>query len=48
MRWVQDFHMKPEAPVDDATMAERITMNSAVQMERIKTIVEVAAAAPVA
>jgi len=48
MRWVQDFHMKPDAPVDDATMAERITRNSAVQMERIKSIVEAAAAAPVA
>jgi aromatase len=40
MRWVQDFHMKPGAPVDDATMAEMITKNSAVQMERIKNIVE--------
>ena len=40
MRWVQDFHMKPDAPVDDPTMAEMITRNSAVQMERIKSIVE--------
>jgi aromatase len=48
MRWIQDFHMKPDAPVDDATMAERITRNSAVQMERIKTIVEAAVQAPVA
>jgi aromatase len=40
MRWVQDFHMKPDAPVDDPTMAEMITRNSAVQMERIKNIVE--------
>lgn len=48
MRWVQDFHMKPGAPVDDATMAEMITKNSAVQMERIKTIVEDAVRARVA
>lgn len=48
MRWVQDFHMKPDAPVDDATMAEMITKNSAVQMERIKTIVEDAVRARVA
>jgi aromatase len=48
MRWVQDFHMKPGAPVCDATMAERITKNSAVQMERIKTIVEDAVRARVA
>ena len=48
MRWVQEFHMKPGAPVDDATMAEMITKNSAVQMERIKTIVEDAVRARVA
>ncbi len=48
MRWVQDFHMKPDAPVDDATMAEMITRNSAVQMERIKTRVEDAVRARVA
>jgi aromatase len=48
MRWVQDFHMKPDAPVDDATMAERITKNSAVQMTRIKTLVENSVRAPVA
>jgi aromatase len=48
MRWVQDFHMKPNAPADDATMAEMITRNSAVQMERIKTIVQDAVRARVA
>ncbi len=48
MRWVQDFHMKPDAPVDDATMAEMITRNAAVQMERIKTIVQDAVRATVA
>jgi hypothetical protein len=40
--------MKPDAPVDDPTMAEMITKNSAVQMERIKTIVEDAVRATVA
>jgi aromatase len=48
MHWVQNFHMKPDAPVDDPTMAEMITKNSAVQMERIKTIVEDAVRATVA
>ncbi|GAA4203668.1 SRPBCC family protein [Streptosporangium oxazolinicum] len=43
MRWIQDFHMKPEAPVDDAGMTDRINRNSAVQMRRIKERVEEAA-----
>ena len=45
MRWVQDFEMKPDAPVDDTGMAERINRNSAVQMQRIKEQVERRAAA---
>ncbi|WP_214410569.1 SRPBCC family protein [Sphaerisporangium fuscum] len=44
MRWVQDFHMKPEAPVDDDTMAARINGNSKVQLELIRERVEKAAA----
>ena len=43
MRWIQDFHMKPQAPVDDEAMTTRINHNSAVQMARIKSIVEQAA-----
>jgi aromatase len=43
MRWVQEFHMKPEAPLDDAGMAERITRNSKIQMALIKERVEAAA-----
>ncbi|MFU8850841.1 SRPBCC family protein [Micromonospora sp. SL1-18] len=43
MRWVQEFHMKPEAPVDDATMAEHINRNSKVQLALIKERVETAA-----
>ncbi|MGE7438170.1 MULTISPECIES: SRPBCC family protein [Kitasatospora] len=40
MRWVQDFHLKPEAPLDDAAMQDRMNRNTAVQMERIKKLVE--------
>jgi aromatase len=43
MRWIQDFAMKPEAPVDDAAMAAHINKNSVVQMTRIKHLVEEAA-----
>jgi aromatase len=42
MRWVQDFHMKPEAPVDDAGMAARINHNTPIQMAGIKKIIEAA------
>lgn len=48
MRWVQDFEMKPAAPLDDAGMTERLDTNTAVQMELIRTRVEAAAAASVA
>lgn len=43
LRWVQDFHMKPQAPVDDDAMTKRINRNSAVQLERIKHLIEQAA-----
>lgn len=45
MRWIQDFHMKPEAPIDDAGMTERLNTNTAVQMKLIKQKVEAAAIA---
>ncbi|GAA3732006.1 aromatase [Spinactinospora alkalitolerans] len=45
MRWLQDFEMKPQAPVDDAGMAERLNRNSPIQMRAIKERVEAAAAA---
>jgi aromatase len=45
MRWVQDFHMKPQAPVDDAAMTERLNRNTRIQMDRIKAILEARAAA---
>jgi aromatase len=40
LRWVQDFEMRPDAPLDDAGMRDRINRNSAVQMQRIKERVE--------
>ncbi|SER90646.1 aromatase [Lentzea xinjiangensis] len=47
MRWVQDFAMKPDAPVDDAAMTKHINDNSRVQMALIKRKVEeVACTAP--
>lgn len=44
MRWVQDFAMKPTAPVDDAGMTARINRNTPVQMARIKELIESGAA----
>lgn len=46
MRWIQDFAMRPEAPIDDAGMTARINTNSLVQMDVIRTKVEQAARAP--
>lgn len=43
MRWKQDFHMKPAAPIDDAGMTDRINRNTRVQMNRIKQQIEAAA-----
>ncbi|MEY9966771.1 aromatase [Streptacidiphilus sp. MAP12-16] len=40
MRWIQDFAMKPTAPVDDAKMTDHINRNSRIQMERIRDQVE--------
>ncbi|MER5424650.1 SRPBCC family protein [Streptosporangium roseum] len=45
MRWVQDFHMKPQAPADDDGMTEHLNRNTAIQMDRIKGLVEAAAVA---
>lgn len=46
MRWVQDFHMKPQAPVDDEGMTEYLNRNTAIQMARIKKLIEAVALAP--
>jgi aromatase len=40
MRWLQDFRLKPTAPVDDAAMTEQINRNTQVQMARIKRLIE--------
>ncbi|GAB2721623.1 SRPBCC family protein [Kitasatospora kifunensis] len=45
MRWVQDFHMKPQAPVDDEGMTAHLNRNTAIQMQLIKERVEAAARA---
>jgi aromatase len=42
MRWVQDFEMKPGAPLDDAQMTDRLNTNSAGQMKLIKDRIEAA------
>ncbi|MEU7412872.1 MULTISPECIES: SRPBCC family protein [Streptomyces] len=46
MRWVQDFHLNPQAPLDDAAMEERMNRNTLIQMERIKELVEQRARRP--
>ncbi len=43
MRWVQDFRMRPQAPVDTPTMTKRINNNSKIQMSVIAGKVEEAA-----
>ncbi|MFF4346147.1 SRPBCC family protein [Streptomyces sp. NPDC001530] len=40
MHWVQDFAMKPDAPVDDAWMTDNINRNSRVQMALIRDRIE--------
>ncbi|MFD0214048.1 SRPBCC family protein [Streptomyces hirsutus] len=43
MRWIQDFHMKPQAPATDDAMTEHLNINTKVQMALIKERVEAAA-----
>lgn len=43
MTWIQDFHMKPAAPVNDEQMTERLNRNSPVQLNVIKQKIEAAA-----
>jgi ribosome-associated toxin RatA of RatAB toxin-antitoxin module len=45
MRWVQDFAMKPGAPLDTPAMTERINNNTSVQMAVVRDRVEAAARA---
>ncbi len=42
LRFVQDFEMKPGAPLDDAGMTERLNTNTAIQLKLIKKAVEAA------
>jgi NAD(P)-dependent dehydrogenase (short-subunit alcohol dehydrogenase family)/ribosome-associated toxin RatA of RatAB toxin-antitoxin module len=44
MRWIQDFSMKPSAPIDDEGMTARLNRNTAIQLVRIKRLVEEASA----
>jgi aromatase len=48
MRWVQAFAMKPDAPADLDQATEYINRQSAVQMARIRSLVEAAAPEKVA
>lgn len=43
MRWVQDFQMKPDAPLDDTAMTKYLNHNTTIQMNRIKNLIEQAA-----
>jgi aromatase len=47
LRWVQDFEMRPTAPIDDAAMTARLNANTAGQLRLIKDKVEAAARASV-
>ncbi|MER5256806.1 MULTISPECIES: SRPBCC family protein [unclassified Streptomyces] len=40
LRWVQDFEMKPQAPVTLAAMSERLNTNTRIQLKHIKERVE--------
>ena len=40
MRWIQEFTMKPSAPVNDTQMEQRINENSVKQMQIIKECIE--------
>jgi aromatase len=42
MTWIQDFAMKPTAPVDDLQMTYRLNTNTKVQMDIIRAKVEAA------
>ena len=48
MRWVQDFHMRPAAPLDDRRMTDRINTNTRREMGVIKGKVEAAVQARLA
>lgn len=45
MRWVQDFEMKPTAPIDDEGMRKRLDHNTGIQQKLIRDRLEQLAAA---
>ncbi len=47
MTWIQDFAMRPDAPVDDQGMTDHINANTKIQMDVIRQKVEAAARAVV-
>lgn len=40
MHWTQDFAMRPDAPIDDAGMTDRINTNTKIQMDVIRDKLE--------
>ena len=40
MTWIQDFTMRPNAPVNDAQMTQRLNDNTKIQMDIIRARVE--------
>lgn len=40
MRWIQEFAMRADSPVDDAAMTDRINRNTSVQQAHIRDEVE--------
>ena len=48
MTWIQDFQMKPTAPVNDQQMTDRLNHNSPIQLNVIKQKIEAAARRSVA
>ena len=44
MRWVQEFHMKPDAPFDDTAMTEHLNRSTRTQMALIREKIEARAA----
>lgn len=45
MRWVQDFRMRPDAPIDTSAMTDRINASTVVQLGVVREKVELAARA---
>ncbi len=46
MRWIQDFRMRPDAPIDTAAMTDRINANTVIQMDIIRRKIEQMAGEP--